>query len=370
MQELLTKSKINEAALKRFIVKNSAVEISRLTEPCYYPAFKKYYFELLRFTGLTDKDVKQFIKRFYAGMPSAEYKLVNDPYSNLLIFIMYYFVKKRDMTTFKSTMLFYNLRMFSNLMHKHFPSHCNPEIFKYVLEHLVKNHLYAVHGTIGNAIYYLSIELSRKHLDHVKNTDAVGIVKFIQECRTRQAQSIRSFAEGYYKAQKEGIAYKSPYETDDEDDGGRYQETAKTTKVVTDTTKKITVYKVIDKKALLDAKNITKVSTTFATIIAKSLGDTKFTDNVRLVLELFLKDLNKVGNVCGNDYYKFLQSLMSIKRTNAKIYFKQQVEILLEKVISETDLKEKYEKQTNKTKHLNKLLLDYYITMMMRNLIC
>jgi len=305
------------------------------------------------------------VKRFYTG-DEKKNKLIIDPITNLLIFIMRYFLDKRDKIGFNYTMIYYNIRTYTNSMIRQI-QYCNKDYFKYTLEHLGKNHLYSVHKTISNAIYYMATEMIRKHTETIRDADPFKIGKFIQECRHRHVQSIRSFSYLYYEAAEKGLTVKIPYETEE---GIEIQLSSQTSKVVNDTVKKITVYKIIDSKALAESKLVTKVSRDFSDIVVKNISNLKYSENIRIILELYLKSLTEVKSICGKEFFMSVQKLMATKRSNSHIYFKQQVEMLLDLVLVESYLKRKFESQTSQTQYLSKLFLAYYITMVMRNTIC
>ena len=371
MKRLFDKSKINKNALDKIIVPTVAKELGKLSEPCYFPNMKAKHHQLLKATGLTSKDVKEHIKEFYKGTPALKWKSAHhehDEVKHLMVFLLWYYLQQNDLRKFNMMMVFYNIKIYDNTVHKFYPKFCNQDVFKWTIENLVKNHLYSVHKTISNAIFYLGQDLTRKWKDNLKDPDPMDDVsKFIRESVNRHKQSMKSFRRLYQKAVDEGLAYKNPGETEE---GVEYEDRHKTAKIVNDIVKKITVYKQMDKKALMDAKALTKINTSRATLIIASLGDTKFSDNVKIILELFLKDLNNVNNICGTNYTKFLQKLMSIKRTNSNIYFKQQVEVLLIRLLDEAKVRDEYEKQTSQTQYLNKLFLGFYITMVLKNTIC
>ena len=67
MEILHDKVNPNYNQLKRFITTNAARELSALSEPCYYPKTKRFYFELLNIWKIKDKDMKEFVKRTYKG---------------------------------------------------------------------------------------------------------------------------------------------------------------------------------------------------------------------------------------------------------------------------------------------------------------
>jgi len=366
MEKLLDIANIDLNKLKRTLHKIAAQELSSLSEPCYYPTLKKYYYELLYICKLKEKDITQYVKRFYEGTPASKWKLHRDPISNFYIFLMYSLNKSRQVAAYKSMLIIYIIRNYTNLMHKQM-QFCNEDVFKYAIENLAKTHLFSREKTIPGSLFYLSNEMDKRYGRVIKTGDVEGVTKFITECRTRISQSIKSFAEIYYKASKEGLAIRKPKE---DDDSTQYQQLEKSSRVINDVVKSITVYKVIDNKAVNDARTLTKVRASLATTIVKSLTDIKHVDNIRLILELFVKELSQVGHLCGDQFYKNVRTLMAVKRTKARVYFKQQNNLLVQTIIKDIKFDKEYNNLTKQTQSLINLYLAYYLTLNMRNSIC
>jgi len=368
MKNLLEKSTIDYPKVKRLVHKFTANELTNLSEPCYYPEVKKYYFEFLHACGVTDKIVRESVYSFYKGTPAAKWQLQSDPQSHLYIFLMNYFLTKRDHVSFASMMTFFCIRYYGNLIRRQI-KYCNPDVFKYTLEHLAKTHLFSREKSISNAVFYISKEMQRKFAKEIIDLEPMIISKFIQESRHRLSQSVRSFGETYYKASREGSGLKTPLEPEEGDDY-QYQTLEKTSRAVDAVVKKITVYKIQDRKAMDEAKKLTKVSTSLTTIIVNQLVDIKYSDNIKIILELFIKDVKSVDSICGDAYYDRVKSLMGIKRTTSKVFFKQQVEVLLQKVLTDVNYIDQYDKLTNQTQFLIKSFFGYYLTLVMRNTVC
>ena len=261
MEILLEKSNINLTKLKKLLHKITAKELSSLSEPCYYPSLKKYYYELLYVCKLKEKDITEYVKRFYHGKPAAKWKLHKDPISNFYIFLMYTLNKSRQVSAYKSMLILYAIRNYTNLIHKQM-KFCIPDVFKYTLENLAKTHLFTREKTIPGALFFIANEMDKRFGSKIKMGDVDGIAAFITECRTRISQSIKSFAEIYYKAAEDGSAIKNPIEGDEE---VRYQQLEKSSRVINDVVKSITVYKIVDSKAINDARSLTKVRASLAT---------------------------------------------------------------------------------------------------------
>lgn len=370
MEELLSKAKINRPKLKSEMLRVAATSLSALSKPCYKPPTKTYYYQFLSLTGLTEKDIKEYTKRQWSGRKEEVFQLHMDSLTNFYIFLMQYFLQQRDITGYKASMLFFMIRYYRSLLDKHF-AYCDEDTFHYALETLTKTHLFSREKTIPNAIYFLTNEMIKRYTEDIKSNNLDEISKFIQESRSRLSQSVKSFAESYYTASKEGSKIRvasSP--TDDDQNAFQYETLSKTERLIDEITKKITVYKHVDQISKEEARSITKINILIADSLINSINDVKYTENIRLILKLFIKDLTDVKQICGKDYYIFVRNLMSIKRTSAQIYFKQQIYVLLEKVLQQENLKDTYGKFTSQTQFLVNLFLSYYITMILRKSLC
>ena len=81
MEQLLAKANIKDAQLKSLISRVVAKNLSDLSEPCFYPELKKHYYEFLKLTGLTEKDIREFVKRRWKGRKEAKFS------TNMQLFI-------------------------------------------------------------------------------------------------------------------------------------------------------------------------------------------------------------------------------------------------------------------------------------------
>jgi len=371
MKELLAKAKVKDQQLKTLIARIVAKNLSALSEPCYYPELKKHYYELLKATGLTEKDIKAFKKRRWAGKKEAKFAINMDDIANFYVFLLQYFLSKRDKQTYNYMMVLYVVRHYANLMHKHF-KYCNADAFKYALETLTKTHLFAREKTIGNALYYMGQEMVRRWTRSLRSNDVDAIGMFMRESRHRVSQSMKSFAQTYYRAAESGEGIKTAEQPAGDDDENAYQTQsgAQSTKIIDDVTKKITVYRFSDRKSQEEARKISKINASIANQIISKLNNTKYSDNIRLILKLYIKSLTDAKQLCGKPYEIYVRQLMSIKRTRQKIYFKQQINILLLELIKEFKYKDKYQKLTTQTQFLINLFLAYYLTMLIRNTVC
>ena len=371
METLLQQSKINPSNLQRVLLKMASSDVNNMSQPCYIPGHKKAYHMLLNATGLTDKDIKDFAKRTYKGTIAQGFNIANEPGTNMMLFIMWYALRKRNMTLYHGAMLYHMIRQYGHVMMRHFKRFCNEEVFSYALETLTKTHLFAREKTIANSLFHLARELEKKYTNDIKTFNVDGIIQFISASRHRISQSVKSFAEHYYRAWKSGDALKTGGdETDQESNAYQLQSQERGRKVIDATVKKLTVYKTIDDKAMMEAKQLTKIKTVIADLITRQLKDAKYADEIRLVLQMFVKDVTNASMFCGKDYYAFVRKLMALKRTRARIYFKQQINILLLNILKDIGYTKTFNSYTTQTQFIIHSYLAYYLTLCMRNQVC
>ena len=180
MQIILANANFNDVGLRRYISKLTVEELNKLTEPCYKADWKRHYNELLHLTSLEEKDIKNFIKRFYYGTKAQDSLLQSDIGSNFLFILMYHFLQQKDQTTYSTLMVYYMIRQYSNLFRISFSTYCADEVFTYTLNHLNSTHLFVREKTISNALFYLSNNnLSSKKRFTLYSSPNVNIIDFM-----------------------------------------------------------------------------------------------------------------------------------------------------------------------------------------------
>lgn len=366
MEILLEKSSIDILKLRKSVHYITSNELSRLVEPCYYPEIKKYYFEFLNTCKLTEKDVKEFSNRFWEGRQEKKWLLHNDPITMLYIFMMWFFLKEKDAIAYNSMIALLGVRYYTNLINKSI-KFCNEKFFKAALENLTKTHLFAREKSIPAAVFFLSKELNTRYGESIMIRDKTGISKFITEYRTRISQSVKTFAATYYRLHKEGISIVEPYEG--EENEHQYQQLSRSTIIVDQIVKNITVYKNVDSKAVNDARTLTRISSSLSILLANETTNIRYSDDIKIILELFLRNLKHIDSICGAGYIKYVRELMATRKEQT-VNFKQQVNIFLLKLIKNLNYDTQYAKISKQTKALISLYIAYFITMSMKNVLC
>jgi hypothetical protein len=371
MKTLIANSNIQEKKLRYEIIKLTADQLSSLSEPCYFPPFKKDYFVFLRLTGLTEKDFQEFIKRFYVMERKSQDLILKDIGTNVVLFMLHYFLSTKDVIAYQSTLVYLGIKFYGSEAIKYFRTFCNPDLFKYSLENLSKTHLFNTKKTIANAIYYLALEMDKKYRKVVLEfNDPLKISDFVYAYRTRIAQSTRALGRMYYKMKDKTGGFKAPQEYEEEGEFQKQKIEERGQRIIDEITKHITVYKQIDNKALNDAKTITKIDSNLASEIVKEITDLKYTKDIQFILEVYIREISNFSQMCGNEFFNHVRSLMAIKKTNKVVYFKQQIILLTEKAIKEAGLESKFNKLLPQSKFNVYLFVSDYLCMYLRNFIC
>jgi hypothetical protein len=370
MKDILSKIKVNIPQLKNFVVQYTGDELSNLSEPCYYSKTKKPYYAFLQHLHLNEKDLKEFIKRTYKNTKAEAFNVVIEPFTNLLLIVMHIFAIHRDKSAFAYTMIYYSIMHYSRLMNKQI-QFCDLNAFRYTLDNLTKTHLFSREKTISNALFFLAKESERKYYEDIRTWNVDRVIYFIQEHRSRISQSIKSFATAYYEAKESGYAIKTYTDFQDDEVNTYQQQVNETGKTKTEEViKKLSMYKIIDKKALEDAKQLSKIKGIMAESIVKELLDVSHVEKVRMILYMFLKGLTSSADLCGAGLIPYVKKLMAVKRTVSTMYFKGLVESLLIDILKKTQFYTTYQSYTNQTQFIINLFLAYYLIMYFRNSSC
>lgn len=368
--ETLQKGAINEQKLKSLILRLTATELANLSQPCYMPPLKSPYFQILDAVNLKEADIREFTKSLYKDHPAKSWSTHNVPATNLMLLVINYFLKEKNQAAYLASITYLLIRFYSNLMNKYMPKFCDESTFRYALENLTRTHLFVREKTISNGIMYLAKELDKRYRKVLEKLEPNGVAKFITEARHRMNQSWKSFAQNYHRAASEGKGIRTQTEPEEEEEFTMLQTSERGQRTIEELIKRIVVNKLIDRRALEDARKITRAKSSIANTLAKELTDLKYADNLRMIFKLFTKELTSSQELCGSQYINFVKKLMAVKRTRSAVYFKQQVIVLLERMVENLRYVDWYRDLTNQTKFILASFLAYYLTSIIRNVLC
>lgn len=371
---LINPENINVRELERTVLKISGNELSKLSEPCYYPSLKIGFYEFLDQTKLSENEVKQYVKTYWGNMPEKSWKLHNDIISIFMIEMMKMFLTLKREIGFQSTMLLYMIRIYTNLMNKQI-KFCNKDVFKYTLEHLNKTHLFHREGSISNAIYYMANLLDKKYKNDILKDNKKGISKFITESRHRISQSVKSFAETYYQFHKEGKGaseLSDTYATDEE--GSVVQtgtpEASKLSIFIDKLLGDIIAYRSVDESVFAEAKKLTGVSDEWIKILREHMFEVGSREYIKHIFLTFLPKFTTVNDMCSKRYYDIVKELMFIKRSTELMYFKKEVITFALYLIKMAEKEAEFRRLPSTQQYKIYYFIAYSITLILRKRIC
>lgn len=264
-------------------------EISNFAKPCYYPKLVRYFKDIKSWLGITDNQIRMFISQ-NLGPKYRSMSIIKDTQTILIVMAIIYFLRasKRDISS-----LFYQflaLKFQYNLMHRQF-KYCNPDIFAMALEHISHRHLYKTQGGIPSTISYLAAAEYKRYskiLGGPKLTDK-NIVNFTYALRTRLSQSIKSFADAYYKIAAPGGARLRRDEEETTED--------KLENISDKLVMNMTTYGNIDKAALIEAINVSGLRKELSVKIISELSVPEYKDQLKYIIKLMHR-LGDLRSVC------------------------------------------------------------------------
>lgn len=373
MEQLYDKARVNENQLKKFLLNVASRELANLATPCYSPPMKAPYHQLLRLTGLKENDLKKFSKEFYKGTAAKTLRYHFEPSTNLLLFIMNYALKNNNPTLYTSALLYLMIRYHGNSFHKFLKKYCDEKTFRYTLDQLTKTHLFSREKTISGGLLYLAKEMEKKYTKAIAKLNPVDVAKFIAEARHRINQSWRGFAGNYYSNYEKGLGIGTQTEPEGEEDDNTIENINKSERgmqTIQQVIRRIVINRDVDRKAMDEAKKITKVKSSIAIKISDKIRNVQYSQDLEMIYRLFTKELKSANDLCGNGFVSFVKRLMSVKRTRAEVYFKQQIAQLTEKIVRDTKSQDWYDSLTPQTKFSVYAYLAFYLTYFFRNTLC
>jgi hypothetical protein len=354
---------LDSSSLHSYMLRQTGKELQFLVEPCYYPRVASIFKELMHRTRAKEKELVKYskIKYFNPKWKLKNPKLLQDPQTILLVLIAQDFVRRNDYAGAIAAFNLLALRYYTNTMFK-FIKHCNENYFRSALENLSHNHLFNTRKTIGTAILYLSKEVFERYKNDMANDNAEEIVNMIYYLRTRINQSVRSFANHYYKIAEGGGATRQQIEDMPEKENIDKKLKQESSKLA----KNITVYASIDKRALQAAQQITRFNRNLSVQYTEALVNTKYTEKLELALYLLMRSLTAL-KATESQYIDISKKLMSVKVSKKPVFYKKTLIEIHDQIILDLGISQKFEKFSAQSKHIARSFLSYYLTLMVFN---
>jgi len=262
-------------------------ELTNLSKPCYYPKMVRYFKDLKADLGITDDDIARF-KKENLSRKYASFVMMKDNQIVCLMMTFIFFAQAKKITISKLFFLYLNLVFQSNLMHRQFPKFCNPDAYALAFDRVSHRHLYKQKGGIPPTVQFISeAEFKKWHklITGPRLTDE-SFVKMVYASRTRLNQSIKSFAEIYYKIAKDKSSQISGDDAESKLEG-----------VADRIAMMMCIYGNIDKSALSNAILKSGIRKDVGIMIISELSTPDYKEQLRFII-LLMHKLSGLNNIC------------------------------------------------------------------------
>ena len=354
--------------LYRYIMNHVSLELSNLVEACYYPKTNNIFRDLLSMCNTNEKALIQYSIEKY-GEQRAQFKLVHDPYTTLLILIVQEYLKVHNYAAAQMAFHLFSLRTYSNTLY-HFTTSkkngnkkalCIKDIFSSALESLSANHIFRKKKTVAASIIYFSNDVFNKFKNALIEDDSNKIFTMIYSLKNRIKQSVRSLMNKYYDIYK----HNQHNTIGDEQDYDTTKET-KLKAFINKISDDMCVYRKRNSVAIQQAQSITKFNKKLAVEYTEAMARPDFSDDINLAYYLMLKDLPDTNVVKQTKFLDYIRAQMAIKSTKQKVYFKKVVEEIHQKVINLLGLERWYNGLTIQSKGVSRNYIAYYLAIYLR----
>jgi len=338
----------------RYMSKIYGLELTNISKPCSLLKLVKYYKDIQKLIGINDRDVSEFIRGIKLDYNVQVYK---DKYTVILLIGCLHYLRKGNEDLANMFFKFMNLKFYSSIAHKHFPKFCNNDIWSLSIDALSIKHLFKVHKGIGNAIVYIADDVfkNKKRILEKENLSDKELSDTIYYCRTRIAQSFKSFANMYYKiSEDKGIS------RDDDISREEVQGVRLTAEKIS---MLICVYNQIDKKALNKAISNSGIRKDTGVSIVNELSTSKYKEDLNFIIILTSR-VGELNQVCiERNRNLLLRKMYSNNKIANKYILKNVISKMLYSFKIGHQLRSIYKDQLI-------VFFSQYLTLYLRNRIC
>lgn len=187
----------------RMIAKIIGNELADIAKPCYRPRLISYKNDIMTVMKYKKGQDKEFKKQLKENM--SKFGFLNDELTSLILMGIVHFAMERNSDITKLFYLLLCIKFYNNTVFKSFPKFCSDPLWSLALSRLSATHLFKSRGSIPGALVHITnslYDIYSSSLQSDKIND-ITLIRVATDLRTRISQSVRSFAELYYKLQKE-----------------------------------------------------------------------------------------------------------------------------------------------------------------------
>jgi hypothetical protein len=373
--DLDKKIKFNQQSIYRLIAREVGLNINGLSEPCYVVHTQNFEKIMYRELGVTKKEMQIFAKQSEDTLgPKGSGQTARVPFTFTLAYLYYRFIRANKSKIAETVLLYLLIKTYGSTMAKGFSKWCDSDVFRYTIDNLVKVHLFYREKTIANALIFLSKGIHKRYFQRIRknpNWNPELMHDMVIETRTRVSQSTKSFVNSYMKNSSAGKGVSAQQEPTDDDKRNMMQTTTGAdgrAAAIEKFLKSIFVYKNHDRKAVDEAKKISRVKNNLAETVIPLIHHRSSEENIKIILTSFMKNILDTQSLCGPQLTIIVKKLMLIRSYKDTFVFKNLIESFTNSLID--SLKPNTNHISSRDETSLKLFVALYITFSFRNLFC
>ena len=345
----------SDSDIYKYMSKIAGNELSNMVKPCYYPKPVIYFKDILDKLNINLDTIKEFKNGI-----DPKYKTINiynEKYTVALILAILYYSRIKKYEIAKLFFLFLAIKFYSSRLHTHISTFCNEDLWIITLDRLSHKHLFKTKKSISSAISYIAefdFEKNKNLLskENMKDTELMVVVYGL---RQKVAQSVKSFAQLYFKLYEEGKNIKSSTSGESEVEGSQL--------VADKISMTMCVFGQIDRDALKKSIIQGRLRKEMASTVVSEFSTTEYKDKMRFII-ILMSRLMSLKSVCvESDRNKFMRKMNSNVKIGGKYVLRDEILELLYSLESGYQLKNIYENQLMS-------FFSSYVTNYLRNRIC
>ena len=340
----------------RYISRLIGNEMSAISKPCYMPKLIRYQEDIKSLLKISDEELVKF-KNKNISSEYGWFRVANDKYTLLVVAAIIYFCRTNRAEIGKLFFDFLSLKFYYNRLHLHFSKFCSPDLFNLALDKLSHRHLFKTKGGISSAVSFLSTEVFEKHKRVLMSETLTDekLLAIIYELRHRIGQSLRSFAQVYYKLAEE--KHKGPISTQEE------PMEDKMSMISDKISSMICTYGNIDDVAYSQSIIKSGIRKESARVIIKEISNPDHQSKVKFIITLF-NYLVPLKNICTDSNRLSLLRRIEKKELVANKYVvKDEIVEIVRSIPSSYSIRTIPDSQIS-------IFLGHYLTIYLKNRIC
>jgi len=352
----------NESELYKYITSIVGNELANISETCYMPKLTKYRKQLDDKLQTNSADINNFLMQISPKL--RKFDVFREAYTiTLLMSVIYYSRQhKHDLALLMYKLL--AIKFYSSRIHKHLKRFCREDLWSKAMEGLSIKHLFKQKLGIANTINYLTEAEYNKYkiLFNKKVIDDHHAYLAVITLRTRIAQSVRSFAQSYYRLYADKDKGISTAGGSGQTEGSGEEQSDKNRQISEQMSILMTTYGQIDSEALNRSALLSGLRKEFCVNLIREIAKQEFRDKIKFVI-LLMSKVQNLSTVCIEN--KRLLFIRKILAPTTKVGNYVVRDVIKEMVMDTGSHSVKASDISNVV-----LFISNYLTIFMRNRIC